>query len=244
MNDGSALRDPICLRILCLIAFVAAGCRSMLPPRSTEPPPAPSEQSAWVVFFTDENERFNPLLSVRDEQGRLLGRVRGRSWFAVERPPGLQWFFAGEVFHLCHGDPSRGRSSVGALSAHLEAGRIYLVRATAYQGRRRSIAERFRAMNSGCCMSDDDDGRPTFLDLVGVRPGGSEWIRALDVLREGIRYSAAPRGLEERSVSQLPAQGRARFGRCIDIERSQLSPEDGSRFWPLTPVDPSDALVF
>ena len=235
------------LYVFASVAFVALGaCRPLRPPLSTAPAPTPSARSAWVVFFNDDLRRFDPVHTVRDEEGQILGRVLGRSWFAVERPPGLQWFFTGgDVVELCSGDPARGVTNVGAIATNLEVGRIYLVRVAAYEGTRRSIAGQLQDFRRGCCVVDgDEDWRPDFVDLVGVRPGGTEWNRALNVLREGVRYSAAPRGLDERRVSNIPAQGRGRVGHRIDTERSQLSVEDGSPFWPLTPTDPTNPLEF
>lgn len=231
-----------------LLLLTFAACGSFLPPRSTAPPPAPSERSAWVVFLLDD-PRATTFHTVRDERGEILGRLAGQSWFAVERGPGTQWFFTGDHWTLqtARSREGRGISTVGVLSANLEVGRVYLVRVATTEGDRRSLADTLGEWRSedGCVMVDDDeDRRPDFVDLIGIRPGGAEWNRALGVLREGVRYRAAPRGLSEEDVSQLPTHGRARVGHCVDAARSRLMPDDGSPFWPLTPIDPSDALIF
>lgn len=217
---------PAILATLC-------ACSALIPPVSSAPAPRPNEQSALVVFLLDGRAR-SPF-TVRDEQGQMLGRVSGRSWFAVERPAGPQWFFAGSP--VCEGET--GSTSVGALSADLEAGHVYLVRVSGYLGNSRSLRDRLRDLRQGGCCSDQFTGPDQYIDLIGVRPGGTEWNRALDVLRVGVRYQAAPRGLDEVNVDHIPARGRARFGHCIDEERSRLRAEDGVPYWPLEEVEPT-----
>lgn len=233
---------PLYARIgLPVVLLTFAACISLAPPISTAPSPAPSEQSAWVVFLLEDS---TGLYTVRDESGEILGRLWGRSWFAVERPPGAQWFFAGDPTE--GSQPSwqeRGVSTVGVLSAHLDVGRVYLVRVAFRTGPRRRLAQVIRDWRNpdGCIMvTDSESSNAEFLDLIGIRPGGAQWNRALSVLREGVRYQPAPRGLEEDSeASEIPGQGRARLGHCLDVERSRLTRAEGSPFWPLTPADPS-----
>ena len=150
----------------------------------------------------------------------------------------MQWFFAGERPE--RGD--RGATTIGVLSANLEVGRIYLVRATAYDGAYVGVAQSIRDMSDDerCTRGGNDhSARTEFVDLIGVRPGGTEWNRALGVLRDGVRYEAAPRALEEHGIQAIVAQGRGRVGHCLDTERSRLTIEDGSPFWPLIPAEPS-----
>lgn len=174
--------------------------------------------------------------TIRDETGRMLGRLRGRSWFAVERPPGRQWFFSGD-YAVGRVWDEMATTIVGAVRADLEPGQIYFVRADFRTGAQRGIRERIReSRDSPCLMPDcDNDLRPMFADLVGVVPGSADWARALSVLRQGVRYEAAPRNLDEKDFNNTPARGRARLGRCLDIERSRLTKEHGVSAWPIRP---------
>lgn len=213
------------------LVLFASGCLQ-IPLSAETTPPSPSSTSAWVVFALDA--RPNEFITIRDEEGQMLGRLRGRGWFAVERPPGSQWFFADDG--SIRRDDERPGTNVGALAAHLEAGKIYLVQSVVYEGPRQSLRQLWRGggLVDGCVVADqDEDRRPEYLDLIGVRPGGAEWGRVLRVLRTGLRYSPAPRGFDEPYVDQLPSQGRARIGQCLDEERSELRGEDGFAEWPL-----------
>ncbi|MFK8003274.1 MAG: hypothetical protein AB8H86_27135 [Polyangiales bacterium] len=164
----------------------------------------------------------------------MLGRLNGQSWFAVERPPGRQWFFSGD-YTVGRVWDEMATTIVGALRADLEPGKIYFVRADFRTGAQRGIRERIReSRDSPCLMPDfDNDLQPMFADLVGVLPGSADWARALTVLRHGVRYQAAPRNLDETDFNNTPARGRARLGRCLDIDKSRLAAEHGVSAWPI-----------
>lgn len=229
----------LCALLPLLVALSA--CRLMRPPPvSTAPAPSPSPESAWVVFLAEPVGPFVSLVRarqgarahvIRDESGRTLGRLQGRSWFAVERPPGQQWFFSGDYLGGNVWD-ELATTGIGALRANLEPGKIYFVRADLRVGAPRTIRERIREVrDSPCLMPDsDNDLQPRFADLIGIRPGGADWDRALYVIRHGVRYEAAPRLREH--PNNVPARGQARLGRCLDVERSQLGPEHALSAWP------------
>ncbi|MEM9195092.1 MAG: hypothetical protein AAGF12_38325 [Myxococcota bacterium] len=220
-----------------LVLAVLGGCLVGRPPVRTVPLAEPEAGSALVIFFRQDSDRgpFSSLdlASVLDEEGQLLGRLSPQSWFAVARPPGPQSFVAPGSGNCLTG----GSTSTGALRADLRPGRVYVVRLARFT----LPFSVDRHMNFRCCYdSSEEPGLPRILhrELVAVRPGGTEWVRAAETISRGEAFEAAPQGLEPfGGGGRLVEDGLARFeGGCIDRQRSILESHHGSDSLPI--VDP------
>jgi len=233
MPDPSRTRASI---LAAASTLLASGCFPGPPLREAAHDPVP-ENGAVVIFVQDEHRALR--MSIFDEEGKVLGVLNGQGWLAVERPPGSQVFAAADGAPACSailgaGGCEHGSTDVGVIFTDLAPGRVYLVRL-----RFSSSAGFFwpRGVNRSCYVMDDSGGA-RFVDLVGVRPGGQEWLRSTKVMREGVAYATAPRGMEHPHVdgAAIVAAGVARFdGHCVDRNDSRLEARHGSRDWPVDP---------
>lgn len=229
---------PIRMVRLCLVLLpVLTACTAYLPPPRSAPLEAPGSQHALLILVRQDSQRLyrdgavvivDPV-DVFDGEGELLGRLTQHSWFAVKRPPGRQVVVAGGAdARFCS---SPGSTDVGVLELDLAAGKVYVARLARF-----SVPFSFdRHANLRCCYPNDGGGllaaRVQHTELIGVRPGGSEWLRAARILDHGTAYKAAPQGLRPPADygPKLVALGTGRFrGGCVDRRRSRLEAFHGA----------------
>lgn len=212
-----------------LMAMLSSSCAGLLPPVRTEPLGAPPPSSALVVFVRQDRGRSvvgGDPIDVFDERGETLGRLAAHSWFAVERPLGRHLFVAGSTHDAnCL---SGGSTAVAALRVDLQPGQVYVARLARFE----VPFDADHHMNFRCCYPSEE-GSPNVrrLELIGVRPGGSEWLRAARILKNGRAFEAAPKGLRPFADlgDDLVELGKKRFqGGCIDSKRSRLESHHGA----------------
>jgi hypothetical protein len=167
-------------KLACVIALVLSGCGGaayhMRTSRADSPPP-PVEGSAVVVLAMPGDGR--DVVTISDENGALLGELRGHTWFATTTTPGDHRFYA-----------FSGSSAYLVRASALEAGRVYYVEMVdPLMGSSRFLARGCVAATLGAAHPVERD--PAFTEEALRRQVGNIPQRMLEADRELARMSEA-----------------------------------------------------